>query len=691
MSQRGKAGISTRDRQRSEVVRARGKAGDAAGDAGTGKGCRCGCKGGAQRSAEAVEVARSAVTPVAPSAGRAAKPVPSINRGPTISPGRAASMARRRALSSRGKAGIGVNGMTAAQTARAANPKLSGRQLAQALRAQRSKRGSAGEKRSEPVGRRRQRKARSADSGGAADAYWKVGVTETSRGQPVTGTVVGHSAKTTGDDQGVCRTVTGTEYMGADIFREFCHTDPTPPPPKVHVTTTAHGKPVSGTEVGRSPKVTGDEPGTCQRVTGTEYLSTEQLQSFCGTAPERPPVKVTVSHTARGKPVTGSNIGRSPAVTGNEPGAARELTGTQVMEPGNGEYPPKVGVTQTVRGRAVTGTVVGRSPKVTGDEPGACRTITGDEYVGAEQYEQFCGIHPEPQDAKVGVSETLRGRRVSGTMTTPSPKVTGDEPGLCKAITGTPYAGAEQYRDYCGLEDAAVAQSRVPAGRATPGPVLTGAQPGLNGKMTGAEKGACEPLTGTPYVGADQYAESCPSTPAAPGSPDFPQPLGKAPWGQFSVTPPAHAATHAGAPAGVTGTRYEKGRITGPFGKAAGKVTGTEEFRFGRGAQDRAASVPPTASRVDGRVKPRVSGEGMDAGPRITGDDWDRGDRVTGTEGTSAIRRNPTQRGGRVGGVSAMPPRKRNEQVPEPVSKVTGASGSTEKGAIVTYSGGARG
>ncbi|MCP5436823.1 MAG: hypothetical protein H6960_01555 [Chromatiaceae bacterium] len=27
--------------------------------------------------------------------------------------------------------------------------------------------------------------------------------------------------------------------------------------------------------------------------------------------------------------------------------------------------------------------------------------------------------------------------------------MTGDEPGTCKSITGTPYAGAEQYRNHC--------------------------------------------------------------------------------------------------------------------------------------------------------------------------------------------------------------------------------------------------
>ena len=89
------------------------------------------------------------------------------------------------------------------------------------------------------------------------------------------------------------------------------------------------------------------------------------------------------------------------------------------------------------------------------------------------------------------------------------------------------------------------------------------------------------------------------------------------------------------------------------------------------------------------RPSSRITGEGQSAGLKITGDDWDRGERVTGTEGASARRRNPT----RPGPVGAMPPMdsKRNEEVPAPVSRVTGSSGNTERGALITYSGGARG
>jgi hypothetical protein len=130
------------------------------------------------------------------------------------------------------------------------------------------------------------------------------------------------------------------------------------------------------------------------------------------------------------------------------------LTGSQYMVASNGQYPAKVGTSSTLRGEAVTGTRVDRSVKVTGDEPGSCRTITGDEYIAQEQYGEFCAATPAPQDAKVGVTQTLKGETVTGTLTGRSGKVTGDEPGTCKAITGTPYAGVEQYRSYCEPGDA---------------------------------------------------------------------------------------------------------------------------------------------------------------------------------------------------------------------------------------------
>ncbi len=114
-------------------------------------------------------------------------------------------------------------------------------------------------------------------------------MSETTAGQVVTGTQANRSTKTTGNEAATCRAITGTEYLGAEVFQTFCQSDaPTRQPAKVRVSATSHGNRVTGNEVGRSDKVTGDEPGTCKLVTGTEYVSANQASSYCGTVPSTP-------------------------------------------------------------------------------------------------------------------------------------------------------------------------------------------------------------------------------------------------------------------------------------------------------------------------------------------------------------------------------------------------------------------
>lgn len=683
MSTHGKQAVSTADRVRGPETRpgARHVAATARPDTQAKEGCGCGC-GGKGDCGDQASVTPPAAAVARPRIRRPARSATAQN------PSRAAALARRRAQSSRGKAGISSAGMSEAQTARAANPQLSGRELARALREQRSRRGSSGQKKSAPTGRRR--KAADDKPAAAKDAPWKVGASETTHGQTVTGTMVGRSHGVTGDEPSTCRGVTGTEYLGADIFRDFCQSDPGSAPRKVSVTSTSHGNAVSGNRVGRGKNVTGNESGTCKRVTGVEYISADQSQAYCGEFLAKSPRKVTRTETRKGKAMTGNNVGRSEKVTGDEPGMNRQLTGTQYTQPEDvGAAPAKVGTSATLRGGNITGTMVGRGQRMTGDEPGSCRNITGNDYVGQEQYSEFCSTAPAPTDRKVGVSATGKGLPVTGTMTDRESKVTGNEPGTCKAVTGTPYAGADSYGNFCPADDAAQAGMRTRQSRATPGMPMTGIQPGVGGKMTGDQKGVCEPLTGTPYVGADQFAEACPATPADSASPDFPQSLERAPWQQFSVSTPSGGAQAALGSTGVTGNSYEQGLITGPFGMAPGKVTGTEEARFGHKELQAADMRPQATEEVEGRVKSRISGEGQDAGLKITGDDWDRGKNVTGTEGTSARRRNPTMRAAQA---ATMPvDSKRNKDLTIPMSKVTGGSGNTEQGSLVTYSGGARG
>ncbi|MEB3306259.1 MAG: CsoS2 family carboxysome shell protein [Cyanobacteriota bacterium] len=706
LSQRGKRANMSKDRTRTDLA----KSAPPKPEATTGSKGPCKC----QDTPETVQRPSASQTPSLSlgggsrsglSNGSAARTNgdrrPSTKRTAHYNPSRALVLARREALSKRGKSANASTSSTAASVARQVNPDLSSRELAQKVRELKCKVGSAGSPRnggSRPTGPNRNG-AKQAALGTAADAHWKVGLTQTSQGQIVTGTQANRSLTTTGNESGTCRVVTGTEYLGSEVFNTFCQTGPLgTQPAKVAVTSTSHGNRVTGNEVGRSEKVTGDEPGTCKLVTGTEYLSANQSQAYCGINPANPR-KVGRTATVAGQPVSGVMVGRSEKVTGDEPGSGRQLTGDQYVTEQlevPGRAPQKVGAFQTLRGTGITGTTVGRSGRVTGDEPGSCRNVTGDEYIGSEQYESFCGVRPAPEPAKVGFSVTPRSLVVSGTRTGRSEKVTGDEPGTCKIVTGTPYAGMEEAGNWCSTSDVQRIRQRTPVRMGT---VMSGIQPGIGGVMTGAGRGACEDISGTPYVGPDQMAAACGT--ASPVPVDFPQPLNSAPWQEFSVQSPARVAQIERETTGaVTGSTYEHGgRITGPFDMAAGKVTGTEQFRFDRRQRDQARGpltpVAPaaviSAEEPQGgeRAKSRITGEGLSGGLNITGDDWNRGKHVTGTEGPSARRRNPS----RSGPASAMPAfqSKRNEALPEPVSKITGSSGNTLAGSLITVSGGARG
>ena len=283
MSTRGKQAVTSSDRTRGPETRSNKAAAKAAKpEASKAKGdCGCGCGG----KGDCGDSKPKAATPSRTRTRRPARQPVAQN------PSKAAALARRRAQSTRGKAGISSAGMSEAQTARAANPQLSGRELAKALREQRSRRGSSGQKKSAPTGRRR--KAIENKAGAAQDASWKVGASETSHGQTVTGTMVGRDQSVTGDEASTCRDVTGTEYLGADIFREFCQAEPAKTPQRGARSSTASGNSVTGNEVGRSTKVTGDEPGSCKSVTGSEYMSAEQQSAFCGTTPASTPNRVT--------------------------------------------------------------------------------------------------------------------------------------------------------------------------------------------------------------------------------------------------------------------------------------------------------------------------------------------------------------------------------------------------------------
>ena len=686
LSRRGKRADTSSDRNRAEAFHKEQAAAPA--PAAAKKDCDC----HKTRSDAPAAAAAPAPTSLSLDAKSAASKRATPRRAAQHNPSRSLVLARREAQSKRGKAATTSQSSGTAAVARQGNPDMSSRELALKVRELRSKSGAASKfggkaagAPTRPTGPNRH----GAKQAAAADAHWKVGASETLSGQTVTGTQANRSPKTTGNEASTCRSITGTEYLGAEVFQAFCQGQPAAQQPaKVRVTSTSRGNAVTGNEVGRSEKVTGDEPGTCKAVTGTEYIGADQASAYCGGV--TPSVaKVGRGVTAGGQAVSGVMVGRSEKVTGDESGSGLQLTGDQYIgseAPIAGRGPTKVTSLNTLRGTGVTGTAVGRASRMTGNEAGSCRAITGDEYIGSQQYEGFCGTRPPAEAPKVGFSITNRNQVVSGTRTGRSAMVTGDEPGSCKAVTGTPYAGLEQSGEFCGARAVDSVRERTPVRNSNR---MTGIQPGIGGAMTGAERGACEDVTGTPYVGADQQAANCASGRGA----DFPQALQGQSWQQFSVQSPAQAAMDERARTGqVTGSTYEQGgRITGPFDMAGGKVTGTEQFRFDRNdaaaLQARVQAQAPVSMDEDQRPTSRVTGEG--SGTKVTGDDWDRGSHVTGTEGASARRRNPS----RVGPMNAMVmmQQKRNDEVPLPVSPVTGSSGNTDKGSLITVSGGARG
>ena len=533
----------------------------------------------------------------------------------------------------------------------------------------------------------------------------KVEIGTTLAGSTVTGNQVERTAHVTGNEAGTCRSVTGTEYVGAEQFGEFCGTLPEPAPAKVGTSSTSRGRRVTGTEVGRSTRVTGDETGTCKRVTGTEYLAAEQAGEFCGTAPEPRPEKAVMGMTAARNAVSGSDLARTTKVTGGESGASRNITGSAyadalVRPSAEGNGPKKVETRRTSNGAMVSGTLPGRSPKLSGDEPGACARVTGSDYVNTEEFKSFCRAEPYQSPAKAGVSRTLKGLDVSGTQVGRSAQVTGDEHGACKPVTGTSYIGADQYAEFCAARTAAEAINRARLGRNAD---LTGIQPGPDDKMTGNERGTCQPVSGTPYQGESQTAAACGRPPMAqayrsrgPEGSQAPASItgnamdagqGGNRTGDFSVVSPARAA-QASETRRITGSAYGVGgRITGPLARATGLVSGTPEFRY---RDEPGAVAVPAAPQPAAEAAPqRITGEGRER--HITGDAWDRGDRVTGTEGRSAQRRNPTLRGDPRGNGTTARDNREVERPAAAASRITGSSGNANGGAAITVSGGARG
>ncbi|CAD0186791.1 hypothetical protein RUESEDTHA_03702 [Ruegeria sp. THAF57] len=472
-------------------------------------------------------------------------------------------------------------------------------------------------------------------------------------------------------------------------------------PPKVpSVNAAGTNAPVTGLSYSTGQMMTGAEAGHDKPLTGTQYVAGDE--GGYRAAPE----KVGHALTSNGQTVSGTMLRSSVQITGDEERGANVVTGNADQTLGDmvnhrpenpmpvaaqfprqaephgqtvhgtnlGRATHRVGargfagdhvVEQTLGGHAVSGTVIGRSVRVTGDETGSDRPLTGSQYAAPSAFPDSEQGRIDPASGgKVCQSHTWTGQTVTGPQLNHDPRVTGSEHGTCATMTGTPYFSADSAQEWCDPEQA---QAQAAAQQQTPPRAITGDVPLNDPMVSGTGRGADRDITGSRYfVAADADAPADTEDQVA-GS-----------INGFSVRSPqraAHLQTRAA-------TERDTTSITGTFAQGQGKITGNVEFSAPvRAAQNAAAP----AHRA-------VTGEGSVKGSVITGSAWREDSRVTGTEDSWATLRNPTERSGSARAFAGAVQFGAKAVKQDQSSSVTGAVGWTPKsGAVVTLSGGAAG
>jgi len=488
-------------------------------------------------------------------------------------------------------------------------------------------------------------------------------VSPTHGGQRVTGPGIGPGVRVTGDEAGAALPVSGSQYVPADG---------SPPAPgagqKVGLARTAKGLVVSGTSVRNKVAVTGDDFSEHISITGEADQKLHDDLTPRSDGAYRP-AQFPRRADPHGASAVGTRLEPQPGTAAGEDGPWHPLE-------------------TTVDGLAVTGTAVGRSWRVTGNEAGACRPITGAQYQGLSSYSSECGgigggsapaahlnrARLDPvTGGKVSVAQTWGGQSVTGPSVEHRPNVTGDEPGVCRPVTGTPYHGQSTTFGWCEADEGDAATQRLES--RPEGVAVTGDVPMHAEAVTGTERGHGRNVTGTSY-----YRDMRPAEPAADdwaGGQAFPVALARRLAGE------ERDAARQEAKAAAPPASSMPGSITGSFAIADDKVTGTKDFMF----RPRSTRAPE---------QPAVTGEGRTEGRTITGSPaaWTSHDRVTGTEGYIAAGRNPSEGGGTPHGWAGAVKFQAlaTHGGPRQAQNVTGLSGWSAKAAArVTLSGGAQG
>lgn len=215
---------------------------------------------------------------------------------------------------------------------------------------------------------------------------------------------------------------------------------------------------------------------------------------------------------------------------------------------------------------------------------------------------------------KVEEGTTLAGTRVTGTQVELTATMTGADAGSCRVISGTQYVGIEQFEERCD-EVPEAPPAKVSVGRTAAGRRVSGTSLAPSPSVTGSEAGACRRVTGVDYLEANAVEEACGVVPEpAPAKVTVGETVqGQRVTGVVVDRPAAVTGDDVGRRQRVTGSQYQ-------------------HPEWIRGESRNGSSVPHKVS-VMSTVRGRpVTGTIVTPDPTITGADRGACVEVTGTE-----------------------------------------------------------
>jgi hypothetical protein len=431
----------------------------------------------------------------------------------------------------------------------------------------------------------------------------------------------------------------------------------------------------------------------------------------------------------------------------------------------------------------VSGTLIRSKVRVTGDEPGGTITITGEAEQNAEDdmtprsadgahaSSQFTrqvdphghsvfgtnlgrsarSIGSRDRKREAPIESTENGLPITGSAVGRTVRVTGDEEGACRHVTGNQYLTPARAQAECGGSGGGTAPA-LPSSTLRRDPVtgakvsvaqtwgqqrLTGTHVEHDPRVTGDAAGTCSLITGTPYQGAGTVHGWCDPSAAANTEERLPRRAtrsmvtGDVPSHSDTVTgtgrgasrdvtgspyfrePPQEASTGSADPVAALDAQFS---VSSPQRSAQLRARSAQESQSAENGRASEVSGPPiTGSFAIGRervtgntefhfrarsatdpnvaaARLRLTGEGRVGGTPVTGWSWSEQSNVTGTEGSHAAERNPSERGASkpqaFSGARRFKTLAKKEESKQLVTGLLGWSGKTA--AKVTLSGGAQ-